>query len=122
MKKLHRSDFIKEVKVVFPEIRKDINQSDGLLHPEMSVFADLAQSFIDNEDKENLLKCFQIADKYLKEGTKKLVNAIAVSFLEHLNFDDGRASRSWAFDIMTPALKQEHKAVMEYLYKLFKRE
>ena len=74
MNKLDRSIFLKELKNLFPEIRHDINQEYGLLHLEMHVFARFVQDLIDKGDKDNLIRSYQIIDKYLRNGNDNLVS------------------------------------------------
>ena len=112
MTRLHRSLFLKEIKESFPELRDDLNQQWGLLHLEMHAFYRFVQSRIDDEDRGSVDKAFQLADKYLRKGNADLVNALSVSFLEHLNFEDGRAKRSWARSHMTSALLKQYEMIM----------
>jgi hypothetical protein len=114
MKKLHRGLFLTELKNAFPQLRSDLNQEHGLLHLETDVFTRFVQTLIDTGDKDTLVMALQIADSFLQNGNGKMVNALIVSFLEHLNFEDGKVPRRWAWDCMTPALKEQYQAVMAY--------
>ena len=114
MQKLHRSEFLKELTSIFPQLTHELNQQLGLLHLEVHVFTRFVQSLIVTGDKSNLTKAFQIADKYLREGNGDITNALAVSFLEHLNFKDGKVSRSWAEEYLSASLKVEFVAITEY--------
>jgi hypothetical protein len=114
MKKLHRSLFLTELKTAFPQLRSDLNQEHGLLHLEIDVFTRFVQTLIDSGDKDALVTALQIADKFLRHGNGNTVNALTVSFLEHLNFEDGTIPRRWAWECMTPVLKEQYKAIMEY--------
>jgi hypothetical protein len=113
MKKLDRSQFLKELKTAFPQLRSDLNQEHGLLHLETDVFTRFVQTLIDTGDKDTLVVALQIADNFLRNGNGKMVNALTVSFLEHLNFENGKVPRRWAWDCMTPVLKEQYQAVME---------
>ena len=117
---LHRSDFLKELKATFPEIREVVNQEQGLLHLEMHGFCNFTQSAIDGGRRDTVRKCFQLADKYIREGRKNLVNALAVSYLEDLNFEDGATQRRWAKSLMPSAVAKLHSAVTEYNLRLWK--
>jgi hypothetical protein len=118
MNKLHRSLFLKELKTAFPQLRSDLNHADDLLHSETDVFMRFVRTLIDTGDKDALVTALQIADKFLRHGNGKLVNALTVSFLEHLNFEDGKVLRGWAWECMTPALKEQYQAIMEYKAEL----
>ena len=102
MKRLHRSIFLKELKSVFPELTKGVNAEYGLLHLEMHVFARFTQRAITDRDVDKARLCFELADKYYKEGTVQLSNAIAVSFVEHLDFQKAE----WAWELLDPSLKK----------------
>ena len=94
--KLHRSDVLKELKFEFPEITEALNSCYGLLHVEIAEFARFTQGLIDTGRDMDVVTCFKLADKYLEHGNAKLRNAIIVSYLEHLNFEDGSCERAWA--------------------------
>jgi len=121
MNKLHRSLFLTELKTAFPQLRSDLNQEQGLLHLETDVFMRFVQTLIDSGDKDTLAVALQIADKFLRNGDAKVVNALTVSFLEHLNFVDGKAPRRWAWECMPAALKEQYQAIKEYDEGLMRR-
>lgn len=114
MKNLDRSVFLKELKKTFPELRCDLNQEYGILTLEMSVFREFVQKQIDSENKENLIKCYQIIEKYLNKGNGNILNSIGVSLLEHLNFNDGKSSREWAESLMPKSTRLTYDAVKNY--------
>jgi hypothetical protein len=100
-KRLHRSIFLKELKALFPQLTQEINAEYGLLHLEMHVFARFAQRAIMDGDIEKVRLCFKLADKYNNEGTSKVINAIGVSFVEHLNLQKAQ----WAWELLSPSLR-----------------
>jgi len=104
----HRSIFLKEVKEAFPEIRERINSEYGLLHCEMHDFTDHVQGLIDSGDKEEVIKAFKIAERHFLNGNCDLVNAVAVSFLEHLDFADGKYRRKWAYDLLPKSMRKTY--------------
>lgn len=110
--KYHRSLFLKDVKAAFPELRSELNTWYGLLHLEMHAFTDFTQKQIDGRERTQLTKCFEIADKCLRQGNAALQNALFVSFLEHLNFTDGQMQRHWAWDMMPSSLRQGYQWIM----------
>jgi hypothetical protein len=114
MTELHRSDFLKLAKEAFPELRSELNKQYGLLHLEMHTFCDFVQLAIDSDDRATVSRAFQLCDQLLKGGNSDLVNALTVSLLEHLNFEDGHKSRSWAKALMSPVLAKQHQAIVEY--------
>jgi len=122
IKRLHRTEFIADLKEAFPELQEKINREAGLLHLEMSAFTRFVQNRINAGDKDALGRALKLADHYVRYGNKKLVNAIMVSFLEHLNFEDGKVPRQWAWDFMTPALRARYHEIMTYNEQLLEKE
>ena len=101
MEELHRSIFLKELKIAFPQLKDDINTQYGLLHLEMHVFADFAQRCITGGDIKQARSCLMLAEKYCSGGNADLRNAIAVSFVEHLDLRQAQ----WAWDLLGPHLR-----------------
>jgi hypothetical protein len=120
MGKLHRSMFLKEVTTAFPQLRADLNQENGLLHLEIDVFMRFVQTLIDTGERDALVTALRIADRFLRDGNQKVVNALTVSFLEHLNFQDGKVPRRWAWECMTAALKDQYQAIRKYNEELMR--
>ena len=114
MSSLDRSAFLREAKALFPALREDLNQQYGLLHLEMHAFCDFVQGLVDRHDETGTLKAFQFAERIAKTGNGDLVNALAVSFLEHLNLQDGKIPRSWAKALMPSGLTRQYDALAEH--------
>lgn len=110
MCKLHRSQLLAELKTAFPSIREALNAQYGLLHLETEVFRRFTQQAIDNRNKDIVVQCFAIAEKYYTMGNGKLRNAIGVSFVEELVFADQETSRQWAWTLLPAPLKAEYEA------------
>jgi hypothetical protein len=110
---IDRQQFVEEAVKAFPEFESDIRDSTwaGLLHLEVSAFARYTQRQIDGEHHAELKRCFELARRALLEGTPDLKNAIAVSYLEHLDFSDQKRRRSWALGVMPEVLRAEFQAV-----------
>lgn len=114
MSAFHRGEFLKELKQLFPEVRAQVNQQYGLLHLEMHEFEHFVNERVAKGDREAVAKAFQLIDRVLKEGNAELRNAAAVSFLEHMNFEDGHVARSWAAELMPPLVAECYEAVRQY--------
>jgi hypothetical protein len=106
---LHRSIFLKELKNTFPQLTDEINAQYGLLHLEMHIFADFAQRCIAGCDTEKVRLSFMMAEKYWAGGNADLRNAIAVSFVEHLDLRKAQ----WAWDLLGPNLKDGYLYCVE---------
>ncbi len=111
MKKLERSQLLKEIKEAFPDLRHAINQEFGLLHLEVGVFYCFTQQLIDEGKKESVIKAFEIADRFNRLGNKKIQNAIDVSYVEGLEFKNtGKNTRNWAWKLLPQSLKDDYIA------------
>ena len=107
MSKLHRSQFIKEIKETWPHLATEINAENGLIHLEIAVVRRFAQELIDCGDRDALAQCFAIMQKYMAGGNTRMRNAVDVSFIEDLDFrETEKHDRSWAWDILPDSLKE----------------
>lgn len=106
MAQTHRSEFLKAVKAAFPETAQPLNAWQGLLHLEMSEFRRFAQTLIDGGREDELKKCFEIVERFERTGNRGLRNAIDVSFVEDLEFNDTKKNkRSWAWQLLPRSLQ-----------------
>jgi len=84
----------------FPELSEEIEGDEGLVHLEMGTLESLANSFIKCGDLEGLKKTYEFIGDLARHQTEvhpDVINAIHVSFLEGLNFDNkknGEAAKS----------------------------
>ena len=115
---IERSQALRILKAAFPTLRDEINGCHGLLHLEFACLERHAQSCIDQNDRAELARCFEVAAQFAAEGTLAIQNAVAVSFLEGLNFADGRSQRSWALELLPPSLQALRSGLREHLETL----
>ncbi len=110
---IERRQFVETVVNALPSIEADITEETwaGLVHLEVAAFARYTQDQIDTQNRVELKRCFELARRFLLEGTDDLRNAMAVSYLEHLNLLDQKRDRSWALREMPDLLKREFEAV-----------
>lgn len=118
---VHRSVLLKELKVEFPELRERLNRCEGLLHFEVSEFRTFTQELIDSQNQREVERCFGLAAKFLTFGNARVRNAIAVSYLEDLNFRDQKVSRAWARELLPSPLDVELRELEAYLSDLFSK-
>ena len=88
-----RSDevkFLTKALIMFPFLADDFVEYEGLLHPQMGAFSLLVQDAIERGDLIFVQRCFSFQEETLKNAKFNLQNAICVSFLENLNFDNPR--------------------------------
>jgi hypothetical protein len=101
------SDFMRELRVEFPGLVDELDDDvwRGLLHLETACFARFVQRVIDDGDRAEVARCFEFARRWWLTNDDDVQNALAVSCIEHLNFNDGKVQRAWAFDLLPPALQ-----------------
>ncbi len=96
------------IEKVFPVLAEDLHDEviEGLLHPQIGEFSRLAQAAVDEGNKEDwALITATFMDLWLNSDAA-VKNALNVSFLEHLNFNDGKVRRNWAFNAMPPPMRR----------------
>jgi len=105
-----------EIKKALPELHEAMNENGSLYYNSMGAFARFTQDQIDSRELKKLKLCFSLARDFLMNGDENLKNAMHVSYLEHLNFEDSKRNhRSYAFDLMLPPLRQAYRNIMDYL-------
>jgi len=111
---------VAKIEAAFPVLSSALHDevSDGLLHVQMGVFSHLAQSAIDDAEIELWDKITSVFIQIYANCSDDVQNAFNVSFLEHLNFIDGKQHRSWAFNAMPPAMKVAWKQMDAYNRRL----
>ena len=114
MSKLHRSTFLKEVKQLFPAIPDELNEQYGLLHLAMQVVYRSVQDLIDNGERNKLTEVSRLIDSHVTNSNREIVKAISVSFLEQLNFTDGKTQRASVKASMPAELGQQFDRIETY--------
>lgn len=114
--RIHRSEFVRQLKLEFPEALPFLDSMRDGLTLEMDGFTSFAADAIDRGDYETVTRCFRFADRLLEQGNRAVRNAVAVVFLEHLRFEGRNGAK--AHQLLTSRLRQEWDAVHEYLHEL----
>jgi hypothetical protein len=118
-KSIDHPRFIALLNEQFPEVAGSIDDcSQGLLHCEMATLARATQAAINGRDTPTLIRHFQFIDEVFRSAAPDVENAVNVSYLENLSFDDQNAA---ARELLTPCLRQALIELEEYLAQLFKR-
>lgn len=104
----------------FPAIAEDLRDEviSGLLHPQMGEFSRLAQSAIDSGDADLWQEVTETFIHIWQNCTPDVINALNVSFLEHLQFNDGKRDRSWAYKAMPQLMRKAWDEMYEYNRKI----
>jgi hypothetical protein len=115
--------FIEQLLTEFPELQTEVlNETRaGLLHLETACFARHTQAAIDNHNVEVLQRCFCFAMRIFQDADADVKNAMYVSYLEHLNLENGKTQRAWALKMMPPLLKEGWIEIHKYLDDLFSK-
>jgi Zn-dependent M16 (insulinase) family peptidase len=98
---------IEYIQSQFPELDEDLHDEivEGLLHLQIGVFSHFAQTAINENDKAKWAKVIATFLELWKDCSPEVKNAMNVSFLEHLNFFDGKKNRAWAYSIMPSIMR-----------------
>jgi hypothetical protein len=104
----------------FPDLADDLHDeiADGLLHVQMGVFSRLAQSAIDSENEFLWNKVTNVFMCLWEDCTPDVENALNVSFLENLNFDNGKGKRAWAYNKMPGTMQKAFDEMEAYNRKI----
>jgi len=104
----------------YPHLSDELHDEtwDGLLHLQMAVFSRWAQGVIDSGIFEDW---HQIAETFLSlwlDCTPEVTNALNVSFLQHLKFNNGKKQRSWAYEKMPQIMRKAWDDMESYNQKI----
>jgi hypothetical protein len=111
---------IQYIESVFPHLTAELRDDlvNGLLHCQIAVLSRYAQDVIDRGDEKSWRQITQLFAEIWRQCDPDVTNALNVSFLESLNFTDGRKKRSWAYAAMPAQMKTAWDAMEEYNRKL----
>jgi len=107
-----QADFVRLVLAEFSELRDELTDADELLHLQMHVFTRLMQRAKGNADWSVYKRGVHLAAELWTRPDAALLNALKVSFLEHLDFDGPHGPRAWAQ--LTSELQQGWRAMRAY--------
>lgn len=107
MTKLHRSQWLNELKSEFPELRGPLNAERGLISFEMGVFLRFTIKMISEDNRAAVKKCYAIAFKYYQAGTQSLRDVIDTCYVEDLDFrEQNRVEKEWAWNELPSEFKE----------------
>lgn len=115
-----RKHFIRTLTGRFPEVVASIDRyARGLLHCEMGYFAGATQAALDRGDFGTARAHFEYVDSLLRVAGPALANALAVSYLEYIEFDKLYGRSLPARQMLPPALQDLLAELEEHLRRLF---
>ncbi len=99
--------FVLLIRQEFPELVEELDAewNAGLVHVQAGVFAAYVRRAVDDGATDLVRRCFAVAERAEAEGDDTVLNAVGLSFLRHLNFQDGKVRREWAFELLPPRLR-----------------
>ena len=104
-------EFIAAARIEFPELSSILDEDAGLFYLQVGSLARCTQAAIDDGHREEVKRQFEFVRKADLAGDREVQNALGVSYLEHLNFQDGKRHRSWAWDLLPEPLKEEARSL-----------
>ena len=109
---------IEYLESIFPHLAEEMHDEDGLLHLQVAAFSHWAQHIIDSRDNKSWSQVTKAFLEIWRDCHPDVTNALNVSFLEHLDFSDGKKQRSWAYDSMPPQMQKAWDEMEAYNRKL----
>ena len=116
MKPIDGKEAVRRIERELPDLSAELHDDtwDGLLHLQIAVLCRRTQVAIDEGDRPLLLLICRLVVELLDSGGAEVVNALHVSFLEHLNLEDGKQRRRWAREAMPPRMRAALEEITEY--------
>ncbi|MEW4563661.1 hypothetical protein AB1K70_14100 [Bremerella sp. JC770] len=105
---------IERIEATFPQLSASLHDSiaEGLLHLQIAEFARLIQAFVDTHASQSLDTAYQLFVELYEQGSPALLNALNVSLLENISFDEH--DQHWAYDRMPPTMRTAYDDMVEY--------
>ena len=107
------SDFYRMVTGAFPQLQAELDEDPELLHVQMGAFAQFTEQAKGRGDWSTYQRCIALADALWRTSDAALLNALNVSYLEHLDFAGPRGDIAWGH--MTPSLRIAWQQMQAYL-------
>lgn len=111
---------IQYIESKFPDLSEELRDEiyEGLLHLQIAVFSRLAQRAVDEGDNSLWKEVNSVFLEIWRNCSSDVINALNVSFLEHIHFKDGKKNRSWAYKAMHPIMRKAWDEMEEYNVKI----
>jgi hypothetical protein len=110
------ADFVRLALAEFPELREEFEEYPELLHLQMHAFERLMGRAKAAEDWRIYAQGMRLAHELWRRPDERLLNALNVSFLEHLDFDGPSGPDAWHH--LSPELQEGWRAMQAYLARL----
>ncbi|MCO6511074.1 MAG: hypothetical protein J5I65_09800 [Aridibacter famidurans] len=113
-------EFLREMLSLYPQLKEDVEENEGLLHCQMSALQRFAEDLCEKRKLEEARECFDFVDKYFVLARSDLLNAINVSFLEYFKFFPGLSEGEFK-EVMPPTLYQGYVDMIIYMEDLARK-
>ena len=110
------AEFLTALLVDFPELQADVDFNEGLIHLDILALGARAQRAKGEADWPTYGRCVGLVDRCWPSADPDLRNALATSFLEHLDFDGPRGPQAWK--LLTPRLQAEWQRVTDAMRRV----
>jgi hypothetical protein len=109
-------DFVRLALAAFPELREEIEEYSDLLHLQMHAFERRMGRAKKEGDWASYARGMALAHELWSRPDDELLNALNVSFLEHLDFEGANGAEAWRH--LSPELQQGWKEMQAYMAEL----
>jgi hypothetical protein len=111
-----RAEFARLALVEFPQLREEFDEYPDLLHLQMHALERLAEGALKGRDWMLYRRIMLFADRLWQRPDPDLLNALNVSFLEHLEFNGPDGARAWGY--LSSGLQEGWRAMATYMAQL----
>jgi hypothetical protein len=111
------AEFQQALLAEFPELRPDVESNEGLVHLDVLALGARAQRAKGQADWAVYRRCVGLVERCWASAEPDLRNALAVSFLEHLDFDGPRGPDAWR--LLSPTLQAEWQQLTDQMRRVF---
>jgi len=111
-----QADFVRLALAEFPELCEEFEEDANLLHLQMHSFQRRMEKAKKEEDWTAYSRGMRLAHELWRRPDHALLNALNVSFLEHLEFGGSSGAEAWQH--LTPELQEAWRAMDAYMSHL----
>lgn len=104
---LSAAEVIERIEATYPQLSSVLHDEivEGLTHLQIAEFSRLTQQQIDEHDCDGFQRTCRLFIELWDNAVPAVINALNVSFLEHLVFEDETIIRRWAYDEMPERMR-----------------
>ena len=111
-----RDDFARLAIAEFPQLQDEFAEYPDLLHLQMHALQRLAERAQKDKDWPLFRRIMMFADKLWQRPEPELLNALNVSFLEHLEFGGPDGAKAWGY--LSSGLQEGWRHMDAYMRKV----